>query len=94
MEFSTVSAKYSTRYTLNAAVKGATVIYCNADYWYPTDYTYTVEVNDTAVPTTDYTVDVTDPTRLTILFPAGSPHDGKQVTVSVAPKAATEIILQ
>ena len=94
MDFSTVSGNYSGRFTLDKAVKGATVVYVNGDYWYPHGYNYTVEVNDTAVPATDYTVDITDPTRLSILFPADTTHDGKQVTINVTPKTATEIILQ
>lgn len=94
MNFQTNDGNYSGRFTLDKSVKGATVVYLNGDYWYPHGYDHTIEIDGTAVPAADYTLDVSDPTRMSILFPADSAHDGKHVTVNVTAKAAVELILQ
>jgi hypothetical protein len=85
MNFSTETAKFEGNFRLDKSVKGATVVYLNADYWYPNGYDYTVAVDDVHKGA-DFTVDVSDPTRLTVLFDADTIHDGKLVTITAQPK--------
>lgn len=93
MEFSSTSHNFTGRYRLDKAVKGATVAYLNKEHWYPSGYDYTVQVDSADVPTDKYTVDVTDPQQLTIMFPADTEFDGKDVTIHVTPKSANEMLI-
>jgi hypothetical protein len=88
MDFDTVTATFKSRYTLSKAVTGATVVYLNDEYWYPNGFDYTVEINDEAAPSGSYTADTTDPTRLSIMFPADTTYDGKQISINVTAKLA------
>jgi hypothetical protein len=86
MNFATETGKFDGSFTLDKSVKGATVVYLNADYWYPNGYDYTVAIDD-GHKGADFTIDVTDPTRLTVMFPADTIHDGKQVYITAMPKS-------
>jgi hypothetical protein len=85
MNFSTVSGKFSGSYKVDAKVKGPTVVYLNADYWYPNGYDFTLAIDD-AHKGADFTTDQSDPTRLVVTFPADTIHDGKMVYITAEPK--------
>lgn len=42
MLFDTTTAAYETSYIADTSITAPTVVYLNADYWYPSGYNYAV----------------------------------------------------
>lgn len=68
MDFNSTTSAFVGEFTVDTSITAPTVTYLNSEYWYPNGYTYTLMVNGKAPASKQYTVDVTDPQRLSIQF--------------------------
>jgi len=87
--FNSDTSAFSATYTVNTGITAPSVTYLNSEYWYPKGYTWNMTINGKAPATKQYTVDVTDPQRLTIQFTDKS-LNGKVVKLNVVAKSSTK----
>jgi hypothetical protein len=86
MTFDSKTSFFSSTYTVNTSIAAPTVVYLNTEYWYPNGYTYTLTANGVTPASKQYTVDSTDPQRLSITFTDKALH-GQIINIAVTPKA-------
>jgi len=86
MNFNSDTSAFAGAWTVNTDIKAPTVVYLNSEYWYPNGYTYTLSVNGAKPASKQYTVDATDPQRLSITF-TDKALQGKVVALSVTAKS-------
>lgn len=68
MNFNSATSAFAASYTVDTGIAAPTVVYLNTEYWYPNGYTYTLAANGSKPASKQYTVDSTDPQRLSITF--------------------------
>lgn len=86
MTFDSKTAFFSSKYTVNTSIAAPTVVYLNTEYWYPDGYTYTLTANGVKPASKQYTVDSTDPQRLSITV-TDKALQGNVINIEVTPKA-------
>jgi len=86
-KFNSNTSALTATYTVNTDIAAPTVVYLNTEYWYPDGYGYDIVANGALVSSKQYTVDATDPQRLSITITDKALAKAK-ITITVNAKPA------